>query len=135
MVARYDTRNPDALRRLIAAGTPLRPFARKVVEACHREALALEAELAARSPEFRRIHESWAKARDDMRAWFRVAELSFDNFLAQAAARRRAGRSACTGPGRRSATAPAGACAERRSGFAATTRNGSLLPGTRPGPP
>jgi TRAP-type mannitol/chloroaromatic compound transport system substrate-binding protein len=58
------------------------------MDACLREALALEGELAGRSPEFRRIHESWAKSRDDMRAWFRVAELSFDNYLAQAAARR-----------------------------------------------
>ena len=88
MVARYDTRNPDALRRLIAAGTQLRPFPREVMEACYREAMALEAETAARSPEFRRIHEAWSKSRDDMRAWFRVAELSFDNFLAQVSARR-----------------------------------------------
>lgn len=88
MVARYDTRNADALRRLLAAGTQLRPFPREVMEACWREAMALEAELAARSAEFRRIHEPWAKARDDMRQWFRVAELSFDSFLAQATARR-----------------------------------------------
>ena len=87
MVARYDTRNPDALRRLLGAGTQLRPFPREVMEACYREALALEQETAAKSPEFRRIHEPWSKARDDMRAWFRVAELSFDSFLAQAAAR------------------------------------------------
>lgn len=88
MLARYDTRNPDALRRLLAQGTQLRPFPREVMEACFREALALEQELAGNSPEFRRIHEGWSKARDDMRAWFRVAELSFDSFLASAAARR-----------------------------------------------
>ena len=37
---------------------------------------------------FRRIHEAWAKARDDMRQWFRVAELSFDNYVSVASARR-----------------------------------------------
>ena len=88
MVARYDTRNPDALRRLIAAGTQLRPFPREVMDACWREAMALEGELAQGSPEFRRIHEAWSKSRDDMRAWFRVAELSFDSYVAQASARR-----------------------------------------------
>ncbi|MBV1798044.1 TRAP transporter substrate-binding protein [Siccirubricoccus sp. G192] len=88
MVARYDTRSPDALRRLIAAGTQLRAFPREVMDACYREAMALEQELAGRSPEFHRIHEAWAKSRDDMRAWFRVAELSFDSYLAQVAARR-----------------------------------------------
>jgi TRAP-type mannitol/chloroaromatic compound transport system substrate-binding protein len=88
MVARYDTRNPDAMRRLLAAGTQLRPFTREVLDACWREAMALEQELAGRNPDFRRIHEAWAKARDDMRQWFRVAELSFDNYVSVASARR-----------------------------------------------
>ncbi|MBX6375118.1 MAG: TRAP transporter substrate-binding protein [Acetobacteraceae bacterium] len=88
MVARYDIRNPDAMRRLIAGGTHLRPFTREVLDACWREAMALEQELVARNPDFRRIHESWSKARDDMRQWFRVAELSFDNYVALASSRR-----------------------------------------------
>ncbi|WP_043364812.1 TRAP transporter substrate-binding protein [Belnapia sp. F-4-1] len=88
MVARYDTRNPEALRRLLAAGTQLRAFPREVMDACYREAMALEAELAQKSPEYAKIHAAWSKSRDDMRAWFRVAELSFDNYIAQAAQRR-----------------------------------------------
>jgi len=88
MVARYDTRNPEALRRLLAQGTQLRPFPREVMDSCYRQAMELEQELSSRSPEFRRIYEHWAKARDDMRAWFRVAELSFDVYIAQAAQRR-----------------------------------------------
>ena len=87
MVARYDMRNPDALRRLLASGTQLRAFPREVMDACYREALALEQELTAKSPEYKKIYENWSKARDDMRAWFRVAELSFDNYLAQASRR------------------------------------------------
>ncbi len=88
MVARYDIRNPEALRRLVAHGTQLRPFPREVMDACYREAMKLEQETAERSPEFKRIHEAWSKSRDDMRAWFRVAELSFDNYVAQVSARR-----------------------------------------------
>ena len=57
------------------------------MDACYREALALEQELTAKSPEYKKIYENWSKARDDMRAWFRVAELSFDNYLAQASRR------------------------------------------------
>ena len=87
MVARYDTRSPDALRRLIAQGTQLRPFSREMMDACLRAALDLEREIAARNPDFARIHASWSKARDDMRLWHRVAELSFDNYLAQASRR------------------------------------------------
>ena len=88
MVARYDTRNPEALRRLLAAGTQLRAFPREVMDACYREAMALETELAQKSPEYAKIHAAWSKSRDDMRAWFRVAELSFDNYIAQVSQRR-----------------------------------------------
>ena len=88
MVARYDTRNPEALRRLIAQGTQLRPFSREILDACLRVSLELEAEIAARNPDFKRIHENWSKARDDMRAWFRVAELGFDNYVSAAQVRR-----------------------------------------------
>ena len=88
MVARYDTRNPAALRRLVAAGTQLRASPRAVMDACYREAMALEQEIAARHPDFKRIHDVWAPARDDMRQWFRVAELGFDNYVSAASARR-----------------------------------------------
>jgi TRAP-type mannitol/chloroaromatic compound transport system substrate-binding protein len=88
MVARYDTRSPEALRRLVAQGTQLRPFSRELLDACFRVELDLEREIAARNPDFARIHESWSKARDEMRLWHRVAELSFDNYVSAAAARR-----------------------------------------------
>ena len=88
MVARYDTRSPEALRRLVAQGTQLRPFPRELMDACLRVELDLEREIAARNPDFARIHESWSKARDEMRLWHRVAELSFDNYVSAAASRR-----------------------------------------------
>ncbi len=88
MVARYDTRSPEALRRLVAQGTQLRPFPRELMDACLRASLDLEREIIARNPDFARIHESWSKARDEMRLWHRVAELSFDNYVSAAAARR-----------------------------------------------
>ncbi len=88
MVAPYDTRSPEALRRLVAQGTQLRPFPRELMDACLRVELDLEREIAARNPDFARIHESWSKARDEMRLWHRIAELSFDNYVSAAAARR-----------------------------------------------
>ena len=88
MVARYDIRSPDALRRLVAQGAVLRPFSRDMMDACLRTELDLERELVAKNPDFAKIHESWSKHRDDMRVWHRVAELTFDNYVSQAAARR-----------------------------------------------
>ncbi len=88
MVARYDMRSPEALRRLVAQGTQLRPFSRDMMDACYRVSMDLEREIAARNPDFARIHDSWSKARDEMRLWHRVAEQGFDNYVAAASARR-----------------------------------------------
>jgi TRAP-type mannitol/chloroaromatic compound transport system substrate-binding protein len=88
MVARYDIRNPDSLRRLVAQGAKLTPFSRDMLDTCLRTWLDIEKDLVARNPDFAKVHESWAKHRDDMRIWHRVAELPFDNYVAQASARR-----------------------------------------------
>ncbi|MCK8786607.1 TRAP transporter substrate-binding protein DctP [Roseomonas sp. NAR14] len=88
MVARYDARNPDALRRLVSQGAQLRPFSREVMDACYRASQEIIDGIAARNADFRRIYEPWSKARDDMRLWFRVAEQSFDNYVSSVSARR-----------------------------------------------
>ena len=80
MLARYDVRNTDALRRIVAGGAQLRPFPRAVMEACEKAALELYGELGTKSKHWARIYPAWKKFRDDQYLWFRVAEFSFDNF-------------------------------------------------------
>ncbi len=81
MVAKYDARNTEALRRLVAGGAQLRPFPRPVMEACYKSALELYDEFSAKSPEFKKIYSAWRKFRDDQFLWFRVAENTYDNFV------------------------------------------------------
>ena len=81
MVAKYDARNTEALRRLVGAGAQLRAFPRPVMEACLKASNELYAELSEKSPEFRNIFGAWKKYRDEQYLWFRVAENSFDNFV------------------------------------------------------
>jgi TRAP-type mannitol/chloroaromatic compound transport system substrate-binding protein len=80
MLARYDAKNPDALRRLVAGGAQLRAFPRAVMEACEKAAFEIYAELAKKSVHWARIYPGWKKFRDDQYLWFRVAEFAFDNF-------------------------------------------------------
>jgi TRAP-type mannitol/chloroaromatic compound transport system substrate-binding protein len=84
--AKYDVLNPQALRRLVAAGTQLRPYPREVMAALYKAAQELYAELGEQNPRFRRIHEHWDKFRVEHSQWFRVAEDSAANFLAAATA-------------------------------------------------
>jgi TRAP-type mannitol/chloroaromatic compound transport system substrate-binding protein len=80
MLARYDVRNTDALRKLVAGGAQLRAFPRAVMEACEKAAFELYDELGRRSAHWARIYPGWKKFRDDQYLWFRVAEFAFDNF-------------------------------------------------------
>ena len=80
MLARYDVRNTDALRKLVAGGAQLRAFPRAVMEACEKAAFELYEELGQKSKHWARIYPAWKKFRDDQYLWFRVAEFGFDNF-------------------------------------------------------
>jgi TRAP-type mannitol/chloroaromatic compound transport system substrate-binding protein len=81
VAATYDARNPEALRRLIASGTKLRPFSKAIMEASEKATFELYAELEAKSAHWKRIYPGWKKFRDEEFLWFRVAENSFDNYV------------------------------------------------------
>jgi TRAP-type mannitol/chloroaromatic compound transport system substrate-binding protein len=87
MTSRYDHHNPQALRRLVAAGAQLRFWPREVLQAAWREAHGLYEELSGRNERFKKIWESYRPYRDEQYQWFRVAETSFANFAFTAAAR------------------------------------------------
>ena len=81
MLARYDAKNTEALRKLVGGGAQLRALPRSVMEACYKVANDIYAELSGKSPEFKKIYDSWSRFRDDQYLWFRVAENTFDNFV------------------------------------------------------
>ena len=80
MPAKYDDLNPQALRRLIAGGTQLRPFPKAVMEAAETAAFELYEELKGKSKHWARIYPEWKKFRDEQFLWFRVAEYTYDNY-------------------------------------------------------
>jgi TRAP-type mannitol/chloroaromatic compound transport system substrate-binding protein len=79
-MAKYDVQNPAALRRLVAAGTQLRPFPREVMQACYKAAFELYDEIAAQNASFKKVYDHWKAFRDTEYGWFRVTEYSFDQF-------------------------------------------------------
>ena len=80
MPAKYDAQNPPALRRLVASGTQLRPFPRAVLEAAEKASYEVYDEMSAKSAHFKRIYPEWNKFRDEQFLWFRVAELTYDDY-------------------------------------------------------
>ena len=77
MQTRYDARNPQALRRLLAAGVELRPFPADVMAAARRTADEMLAENAAAAPAFRAVYEPWRAFREESFRWFGAAELAY----------------------------------------------------------
>jgi TRAP-type mannitol/chloroaromatic compound transport system substrate-binding protein len=86
MLAKYDALNPKALRELIAAGTKLTPFPQAVMEACLASADNLYNETSAKNAKFKKIYDQWKQFRNEEVLWFRVAENTFDNFMARQSA-------------------------------------------------
>ena len=81
MQARYDARNPAALKQLVGAGTKLRPFPNDVMNAAFKAANELYAELNAKNESWRKIYEDYNKFRADQNLWFRFTEMGFDRFM------------------------------------------------------
>jgi TRAP-type mannitol/chloroaromatic compound transport system substrate-binding protein len=80
MTAKYDVVNVQALRRLVASGTQLRPFPRPVLEAAEKASYELYDELKSKSKHWARMYPDWLKFRNDQFLWFRVAEHTYDTY-------------------------------------------------------
>ncbi|MCJ0764095.1 TRAP transporter substrate-binding protein [Variovorax terrae] len=81
MQAKYDARNPAALKQLVGAGTKLRPFPADVMTAAFKESMALYEELSAKNESWKKIYADYDKFRADQNLWFRFTEATFDKFM------------------------------------------------------
>jgi TRAP-type mannitol/chloroaromatic compound transport system substrate-binding protein len=83
MQARYDAKNPAALKQLVGSGTKLFRFPKDVMDAAFKESMAIYAELSAKNPNWKKVYEDYANFRRDQNLWFRFAEAGFDDFMQQ----------------------------------------------------
>jgi len=82
-MAKYDTANPPALRRLLAAGAKLHAFPPAVMEASFKAAKELHSEVSATNADFKKVYESLTAFSNNGYQWFQVAEVGYDNFMAR----------------------------------------------------
>jgi TRAP-type mannitol/chloroaromatic compound transport system substrate-binding protein len=81
MQAKYDAKNPAALKQLVASQVKLIAMPKPVLDAAFKEAVALYDELSAKNPNWKKIYPDWAAFRRDQHLWFRFTEARFDNFM------------------------------------------------------
>src|SRR3981081_4592832 len=78
--AKYDARNPAALKRLVAAGAQLRPFSQPIMEASLKAANELYGEISAKNPDFKKVYDNMIAFRSDEYLWWQVAEYTVATF-------------------------------------------------------
>jgi TRAP-type mannitol/chloroaromatic compound transport system substrate-binding protein len=79
--AKYDGRNPQALKRLVSNGVQLRPFSTAIMEACLKASNEVNAEESAKNPIFKKVLDSIQAYRADQYLWWQVAEYGYDSFM------------------------------------------------------
>ena len=80
-LARYDARNPGALKRLIANGAQLRPFSQAVMEACLKASNEVNKETSEVNADYKKVLDSLNAFRGDAYLWWQVAEYGYDTFM------------------------------------------------------
>lgn len=80
--ARYDARNPGALKQLVAAKARVLPFPQTVMDASFKATMELYGELDKSNPEWKKIYADYRNFQRDQILWFRFAESRFDNYMA-----------------------------------------------------
>ena len=81
MQAKYDARNPGALKKLASAGAKFFPFPQDVMEACFNAAKETYAEMNTTNAAFKKVHDAMMAFRADAYLWDQFSEYTFDTFM------------------------------------------------------
>ncbi|MBK6632075.1 MAG: TRAP transporter substrate-binding protein DctP [Betaproteobacteria bacterium] len=81
MMAKYDIKNPQALKELVASGAKLFRLPKPVMDAAYKFAMNHYSELSASNPAWKKIYTDYAAFRKDANLWFRFAEAGFDSYM------------------------------------------------------
>lgn len=81
MQAKYDAKNPGALKQLVGNKTKVIPFPTDVLNLAFKESMSLYEELRASNPKWKKVYDDMAAFRKDQNLWFRFTEAKFDSFM------------------------------------------------------
>ena len=81
MVGRYDALNPVALKKILAAGTQLRPYSEAIMDACFKASNEVYAEIGGKNEDFKKLWESTKAFRADQYLWQQLADNTYDNYM------------------------------------------------------
>ncbi len=81
MQAKYDVKNPVALKQLVAAKAKVVPFPKDVLDNAFKTSMDLYDELSAKNPNWKKVYDDYNNFRREQNLWFRFTEARFDQFM------------------------------------------------------
>ncbi|BFM38082.1 TRAP transporter substrate-binding protein [Synechocystis sp. LKSZ1] len=81
MLAQYDRLNAQSLQKLVSGGTQLQAYSPEILQAAQKASQALLESNASKDATFKAVYEPWQAFRQQIRAWNRINELSYANFV------------------------------------------------------
>jgi TRAP-type mannitol/chloroaromatic compound transport system substrate-binding protein len=81
MQAKYDAKNPGALKQLVAAGTQLHRMPKDIMDAAFKGAMDLYSELNNKNPAWKKVYADYDAFRREQNLWFRFSEAGFDDYM------------------------------------------------------
>ena len=81
MQAKYDYKNPAALKTLVSQGAKLHQFPKDVMAAAFKSAEQVYSDLSNSNPAWKKIYTDYANYRREANLWFRFSEATMDDFM------------------------------------------------------
>ena len=81
MQAKYDARNPAALKQLVGQKAKVLPFPKDVMDLAYKESMKLYAEISAKNPNWKKVYDDYSDFRKEQNLWFKFTEARFDTFM------------------------------------------------------
>ncbi|MBA3624879.1 MAG: TRAP transporter substrate-binding protein DctP [Methylibium sp.] len=81
MQARYDARNPAALKQLVQQGAKMVAIPKPIIDLGFKESMALYSEIGAKNPSWKKIYADLGAFRREQNLWFRFTEARFDSYM------------------------------------------------------
>lgn len=81
MQAKYDGRNPKALKELIGQGVQLMRMPKDIMDGAFKASQELYEEISGKNPNWKKIYDDFVVFRREQNQWFKVAESLYDNYM------------------------------------------------------
>ncbi|WP_337268212.1 TRAP transporter substrate-binding protein [Oryzifoliimicrobium ureilyticus] len=81
MLAKYDQKNPQALKQLAGGDVSLRPFSQDIMDAAFQASQAVFRELSTSNQSFKKIYDHQIAFRRDAYLWMQLSEYTFDTYM------------------------------------------------------